>query len=89
MGTDPLDPCADTVTADDEATDKVPEDLNDDRVINVTDRSLMALAVKNYANGAGAYDARFDLNADGVLNVTDRTIVAMYLKLTAGAACTP
>ena len=89
VGTDPLDPCANTATADDEATDKMPADLNDDQVVNVTDRTLMTVVIKNYAGGAGVYNARYDLNASGTLNVTDRTIVVLYIKLTGSVACTP
>ena len=89
VGTDPLDPCANTAIAGDEATDKMPADLNDDKVVNVTDRTLTALAIKAYAGGAGVYNARYDLNASGTLNITDRTIVVLYIKLTGSIACTP
>jgi len=87
VGTDPLRACAATVTANDEPVDAMPADLNDDRSVNVTDRTLMVLALKAY-NG-GTYNKRYDLNADGAINVTDRTIVALYIKLTGGVACTP
>jgi hypothetical protein len=64
-----------------------PVDLNNDNVVNVTDRTKMVLALKAY-NG-GTYNKRYDLNADGAINITDRTIVALYIKLTGGVACTP
>ncbi len=89
VGTDPLRKCAATTTANDEAVDSMPADFNDDRSVNVTDRTLMVLALKAYSNGAGTYNKRYDLNADGAINVTDRTIVALYIKLTGGIACTP
>jgi len=85
IGTDPFRPCASTATANDEAVDAVPADLNDDRVINATDRTLMMLAIKNY--NAGSYNPRYDLNASNSLNVTDRTIIVLYLKATASAPC--
>jgi lysophospholipase L1-like esterase len=87
LGTDPGKACAATTTANDEAVDAMPADFNDDRTVNVTDRTLMVLALKAY-NG-GTYSQRFDLNADGAINVTDRTIVALYIKLTGGLPCTP
>jgi hypothetical protein len=89
VGTDPLRACAATTTANDEAVDAMPADLNDDRAVNVTDRTLMVLALKAYNNGAGTYNQRYDLNADGAINVTDRTIVALYIKATGGLPCTP
>jgi len=87
VGTDPLRACAATVTANDEPVDAMPADLNDDRSVNVTDRTLEVLALKAYTGGT--YNKRFDLNADGAINVTDRTILALYIKLTGGIACTP
>ena len=85
VGTDPLRECADTTTANDEAVDSMPADLDDDRSVNVTDRTLMVLALKAY-NG-GIYKQRYDLNADGAINVTDRTIVALYIRPTGGLPC--
>jgi hypothetical protein len=87
VGTDPLRACAATTTPNDEPVEPMPADLNDDRSINVTDRTLMVLALKAYTGGT--YKQRYDLNADGAINVTDRTIVALYIKITGGLPCTP
>ncbi|HEY8768816.1 MAG TPA: dockerin type I domain-containing protein [Dehalococcoidia bacterium] len=65
----------------------MPADLNDDRSVNITDRTKMVLAVKAYTGGT--YNKRYDLNADGAINVTDRSIVALYIKQTMGLPCTP
>ncbi|MDP9181018.1 MAG: serine hydrolase [Chloroflexota bacterium] len=90
VGTDGGLACAATPTANDEAVDAMPADLNDDQKVNVTDRTLMALALKAYiANNVAGYNQRHDLNADGAINVTDRTIVALYIKQTGGLPCTP
>jgi len=88
VGTSPTDGCANSATANDEA-DKHPADANDDTLVNVTDRTLMVLAVKAWAGGAGAYNARYDLNASNSLNVTDRSMLVLYLKASGGAPCTP
>ena len=90
IGTDPLRPCAATTTANDEAVDAMPADLNNDRSVNVTDRTKMVLQIKAYnANNVTGYNKRYDLNADGAINVTDRTIIALYIKQTGGLPCTP
>jgi hypothetical protein len=87
VGTNPLLACAVTTTPNDEPVEPMPADLNDDRSVNVTDRTLMVLALKAYTGGT--YNQRYDLNADGAINVTDRTIVALYIRLTGGLPCTP
>ncbi len=87
IGTDPGKACAATTTANDEAVEPMPADLNDDRSVNITDRTKMVLAVKAYTGGT--YNKRYDLNADGAINVTDRSIVALYIKQTMGLPCTP
>src|SRR5438445_3382177 len=90
IGADPGKACAATTTANDEAVEPMPADLNDDRSVNVTDRTKMVLALKAYiANPGTGYNKRYDLNADSVINVTDRTIVALYIKQTSGLPCTP
>lgn len=67
-----------------------PPDLNNDLRVNVTDRTLMALAIKAYkANNVTGDNRRYDLNADGAINVTDRTAVALYIRVTGGLPCTP
>ncbi len=74
IGTDPLDPCADTATPDDEADDKLAVDLNDDQAIGVLDRALLVSQLLS-----GTYRQRYDLNADGVLAIQDRAIVVLYV----------
>ncbi len=88
VGTNPLLACGGAALADGTSS-TWPVDLNNDNVVNVTDRTKMVLALKAYNNGAGTYNQRYDLNADGAINVTDRTIVALYIKATGGLPCTP
>jgi len=85
IGTDPLDACADTPLANDEATDKMPADLNDDRMVNSSDRVLVIRAMNAYKRGL--YDRRFDLNADGRIDRIDRDIVDLYIAATGGLPC--
>jgi hypothetical protein len=64
-----------------------PVDFNNDKLVNVTDRTKMVLQLKAYtANNVTGYNKRYDLNADGAINVLDRTIVALYIKLTGSVA---
>ena len=74
VGTDPLKPCADDFIADNEADDKWPPDLNDDRAANILDRARMVVQLLS-----GVYDQRFDLNGDGLLNIQDRIIELLYV----------
>ncbi len=74
VGTDPLNPCADTATPDDEADDKLAVDLNDDQAVNVLDRARMVSQLLSLV-----YDQRFDLNGDGVLAIQDRAIEVLYV----------
>ena len=87
VGTDQTRACSATPAANDESVDAVPADLNDDQEINVTDRTVTVLAIKNY--NSGSYSQRSDLNGDGRVNIVDRVIVSVYIKLTAGALCMP
>ena len=87
VGTDQADSCANTAAANDEATDKVPADFNDDRNVNVTDRTLLVLAIKNYSANPANYNARYDLNGSSSMNVTDRTILVLYMNATGGIPC--
>ena len=74
VGTDPLKPCADDNTADNEADDKWPPDFNDDQAVNIVDRGRMVSQVIS-----GIYEQRFDLNANGVLDNQDRAIGVLYM----------
>ena len=74
VGTDPLNPCADDTTRDNEADDKWPPDFNDDQAINILDRARIVAQILS-----GVYDQRLDLNANGALNIQDRAIELLYL----------
>ena len=89
VGTEPARACAATPTANDEPVDAMPADFNDDKAINVTDRTLMVLAIRNQLANPPVYMQRYDLNASGAVNVTDRTIVVLSISanLSPGAAC--
>jgi hypothetical protein len=89
VGTDPNRACGGTALPDGTSS-TWPVDLNNDNVVNVTDRTKMVLQLKAYnENNVTGYSTRYDLNADGAINVIDRTIVGRYIKLTGGVACTP
>ena len=74
VGTDPLEPCADDDTPDNEADDKWPPDFSDDQAVNIQDRARIVSQILS-----GLYNQRFDLNADGVLNIGDRAIEILYV----------
>src|SRR5207245_11242770 len=83
VGTDPLRACAATTTANDEAVDSMPADLNDDRSVNVTDRTIMVLALKAYIDQSSTrLNYSYDSNCD--VDVTVRKIIALSIKLTSG-----
>jgi len=71
VGTDHLDPCADTVTADDEADDKWPPDFNDDQIVNIADVFQVLPPIFGSNPADPQYSARSDLAPDGVINLTD------------------
>jgi hypothetical protein len=79
VGTNPLDPCADTTTPNDEADDKWPPDLDDNRVINVLDIGKF-YGHLNYCQGDASYVKRFDLNADTCVDQTDVNMVGAYIQ---------
>lgn len=87
VGTDPVARCAATPTGNDETFQAMPADLNDDQIINITDRTKMVLAVKNQIASPPVYNRRYDLNADGTINVTDRSIIVVYIRAGHGATC--
>ncbi len=83
VGTDPLNPCADDDTADNEADDKWPPDFNDDQAVNIQDRGRMVSQILS-----GVYEQRFDLNANGMLEIGDRAIGLLYvLEFQQSGAC--
>ena len=85
IGTDPDDPCADTITANDERgpafsepLSPQPPDFNDDTFVDITDVSLAGPPVFNISQGKGDnpdYDERFDLNADDFVDITDVSLM--------------
>jgi hypothetical protein len=88
MGTDPLDACADTPTANDERGPAYgqplspwPPDFNDTG--NVTTADLV-LFRQHYVPLGGTYDARYDLNASGSITSADLVLFKRYY----GASCT-
>ncbi len=86
IGTNPSVACGGTALADGTSS-SWPVDFNNDKLVNVTDRTKMALQLKAYtANNVTGYNKRYDLNADGAINTVDRTIVALYIKLTGSVA---
>ncbi|MCJ7511281.1 MAG: dockerin type I domain-containing protein [Dehalococcoidia bacterium] len=82
LGTNPLDPCANTTTANDEADDKWPPDFNDDRTANVLD-VIMAFGDRmDTCQGNPQYLRRSDLNADTCITQADADIFRPYLLTT-------
>jgi hypothetical protein len=79
VGTTPLDPCANTATANDEADDKWPPDFNDDQKVDILDIPLFRPHYHATSLEPG-YDVRFDLNADGSINVLDIPILKAYFN---------
>jgi len=80
VGTDPLDPCANTATANDEADDKWPPDFNDDRYVGVaTDIALGFSGKLGYCEGQQGYYQRSDLDADTCVDMDDYNIAYAFL----------
>lgn len=71
VGTDPLDPCADTPDPDDEADDKWPADLNDDQIVNVLDIVQLTPPTFGTSPPDPNYTTRKDLNGDGAISILD------------------
>jgi hypothetical protein len=82
VGTDPLDPCADTITANDEDDDRWPPDFNDDRTVNILDVLLGFNGRMDACYGDPEYVERSDLNADTCITMDDIDIWAVYLMTT-------
>jgi len=84
MLTDMTDRCADTTTPNDETGPGVspwPPDINDNRVTNLSDVSLMS----GVYNNPPAYDPRKDMNANGTINLSDISLMSPFYNKT----CTP
>jgi Zn-dependent metalloprotease/subtilisin-like proprotein convertase family protein len=70
VGTDHLDPCADTPTASDEADDRWPPDWDDSQSINILDVLQFKPRFGSSSSDA-AYSPRFDLSADDSIDLLD------------------
>lgn len=79
VGTNPLDPCANTTTANDEDDDKWPPDFNDDQTVNILDVVQGFKDRIDSCQGDPEYVARSDLNADTCITLDDVYIVQPYL----------
>jgi Zn-dependent metalloprotease len=84
VGTDHLIPCAETPTADDEADDKWPPDLNDDQTVNIVDIVQLTPPTFGSQSSDPAYSARIDFNPDGVINILD---IAQMTPPVFGSSC--
>ena len=73
LGTHPGSACPGTPTADDEAVDAWPPDLNDDGFITSADLSLVSALVGQSVPPA---PQRYDLNADGFITSADLSLVS-------------
>lgn len=71
VGTDPLDPCANTAAANDEADDRWPADLDDNQTVNILDVLQLTPPVFNTSPPDPNYSTRKDLNGDGAINILD------------------
>jgi len=86
MGTDPLDNCADTSTANDERGPEYteplspwPPDFNDDGRVNLGD-ILVFRPHFNTLSGQLAYGQRWDLNRDGRINLDELLVLRPYFN---------
>jgi len=87
IGTDPFQRCASTTTLNDEADDRWPADLNDDKRLNRADIDTFnsPIARMNTLVGQTNYSKRWDLNADGTINLTDiTTLIALAPPMFSG-----
>ena len=93
IGTDPLDPCANTPSANDEADDCWPSDFDDNQVINILDVGGVLPPVFQSSPGAPDtngdtvpdWSERADLVPNGFINILD---VGMTLPPYLGYMCT-
>ncbi len=84
LGTDPIDWCGDTTTANDEQGPGVgeplspwPADINDTRSVNLSDISLMSGSY-NKAPPDPLYDQRTDMNANNAVNLSDISLMSAF-----------
>jgi hypothetical protein len=82
VGTNPLDPCANTATANDEVDDKWPPDFNDSGTVNILDVVAGFSGRMDVCRGDPLYLQRSDLNADDCITQDDVDIMPLYLNKT-------
>jgi hypothetical protein len=71
IGTDPLDGCANTPAANDEADDRWPADMNDNQFSDISD---IVLLTGNFGAAVPPAPARYNVGpepADGFIDITD------------------
>lgn len=72
IGTDPLDPCANTATANDQADDRWPTDFDDNRQVNIVDVLALKPAFSTAVNEqVDIIDGAIDANEDGLITAAD------------------
>jgi hypothetical protein len=71
IGTDHLDSCADTPTADDEGDDKWPPDFHDNRTVNILDLDKVLPPYFGSTSAHPNCSARKDLIPNGIINILD------------------
>lgn len=86
VGTNPLDDCPATTTANDEPLDALPPDLDDNGIVNVLDVTQLLPPAFGSTPLDSDYSIRKDLQPDGVINVLD---VFSLLPPTFGSGCDP
>jgi hypothetical protein len=88
IGTDPLDPCADTTTANDETgvgESPWPPDFNDNGLVDIGD----LVALRNHWVPLGEpYGERYDLNANGLCDIGDLVVLRTYWTGSGYDTCT-
>lgn len=80
MGTDPLDDCADTSTANDEHPDPWPPDFDDDQVCVVTDFLIFVNKFPSAVTEPG--DERWDFDCNLVVDITDALMFLAFFPST-------
>jgi hypothetical protein len=73
VGTNPLNACPDTATANDEDPDPWPPDFDDNTLVDVTDAQIF-LAHFPSQPGSPNWSVRFDLTPDGVVDIVDAAL---------------
>lgn len=80
--TNPLDPCANTTTANDEEDDKWPPDFDDNTYVGSLDMYAGFYNKLNYCEGQQGYYQRSDLDADTCVDMDDYYTAAAFIGST-------